>query len=135
MKLNNPFDTTTKYQNINKIKGVVPIKDHVIVSDMNFGERKLSSGLVLLGDDAKASGIRPRWAKVYAIGPEQRDVTPQQWVLVEHGRWTRGIKVEIDGNVFVIRRVDTDAILAVSDETPDSDDILSSALQVDQNTR
>jgi co-chaperonin GroES (HSP10) len=135
MKLNNPFDTTTKYQFTNKIKGITPIKDHVIVSEMNFGERKLSSGLVLLGDDAKSSGIRPRWAKVYAVGPDQQDVEPRQWVLVEHGRWTRGVKVEIDDQAFIIRRVDADAIIAVSDEEPDSDDMLSSAVQVEQRSR
>jgi hypothetical protein len=135
MKLNNPFDTTIKYQFTNKIKGIIPIKNHVIVSEMNFGERKLSSGIVLMSDDAKSSGIRPRWAKVYAIGPEQQDVVPQQWVLVEHGRWTRGINVEIEGVAFIIRRVDADAILAVTDEQPNSDDILSSALIVDQKTR
>lgn len=135
MKVNNPFDTSIKYQFVNKIRGIMPIKDHVIVTDMNFGERQLSSGLVLLGDDAKSSGIRPRWAKVYAVGPEQQDVVPEQWVLVEHGRWTRGIKVQIDGAEFVVRRIDADAIMAVSDEIPDSDDILSSALVVDQKTR
>jgi hypothetical protein len=96
MKVNNPFDTSIKYQFVNKIKGITPIKNHVIVTDMNFGERQLSSGLVLLGDDAKSSGIRPRWAKVYAVGPEQQDVVPEQWILIEHGRWTRGIKVEIN---------------------------------------
>lgn len=135
MKLNNPFDTSIKYQFVNKIKGILPIKNHVIVSEMNFGERKLSSGLVLLGDDAKSSGIRPRWAKVYAVGPDQQDVGVGQWVLVEHGRWTRGIKVEIDDEIFTVRRVDADAIMAVSDEEPDSDDIISSALQVDQKQR
>ena len=135
MKLNNPFDTTIKYQFTNKIKGILPIKNHVIVAEMNFGERKLSSGLVLLGDDAKSSGIRPRWAKVYAIGPEQHDVVPDQWILIEHGRWTRGINVEIDNVACTIRRVDADAIMAVSDEQPDSDDILSSALSVEQKSR
>jgi len=135
MKLNNPFDTSIKYQFINKIKGILPIKNHVIVSEMNFGERKLSSGLVLLGDDAKSSGIRPRWAKVYAVGPDQQDVGVGQWILVEHGRWTRGIKVEIDDEIFTVRRVDADAIMAVSDEEPNSDDIISSALQVDQKQR
>jgi co-chaperonin GroES (HSP10) len=135
MKLNNPFDTSIKYQFTNKIKGIIPIKDHVIVSDMNFGERTLSTGIVLLSDDAKSTGIRPRWAKVYAVGPDQKDVNPNQWILVEHGRWTRGVKVEIDGIAFTVRRVDADAILAVSDEQPNSDDILSSALVVDQKTR
>jgi co-chaperonin GroES (HSP10) len=135
MKLNNPFDTSIKYQFTNKIKGIIPIKDHVIVSDMNFGERTLSTGIVLLSDDAKSTGIRPRWAKVYAVGPDQKDVNPNQWILVEHGRWTRGVKVEIDDIAFTVRRVDADAILAVSDEQPNSDDILSSALVVDQKTR
>ena len=135
MKLNNPFDTSIKYQFTNKIKGIIPIKDHVIVSDMNFGERTLSTGIVLLSDDAKSTGIRPRWAKVYAVGPDQKDVNPNQWILVEHGRWTRGVKVEIDDIAFTVRRVDADAILAVSDEQPNSDDILSTALVVDQKTR
>ena len=83
----------------------------------------------------KSSGIRPRWAKVYAIGPEQHDVVPDQWILIEHGRWTRGINVEIDDVAFTIRRVDADAIMAVSDEQPDSDDILSSALSIEQKSR
>jgi hypothetical protein len=135
MKLNNPFDTTIKYQFTNKIKGITPIKNHVIVAEMNFGERQLSSGIVLLSDDGKSDGIRPRWAKVYAVGPDQTDVSPDQWILVEHGRWTRGIKVEIAGSAFVIRRVDADAIMAVSDDQPNSDDILSSALVVDKKTR
>ena len=135
MKLDNPFDTSIKYQVTNKIKGITPIKNHVIVAEMNFGERKLSSGIVLLGDDAKTSGIRPRWAKVYAVGPTQLDVVPGQWILVEHGRWTRGVNVEIDSVAFTIRRVDSDAILAVSDEQPDSDDIISSAVQAQQKSR
>ena len=135
MKLNNPFDTTIKYQFTNKIKGITPIKNHVIVAEMNFGERQLSSGIVLLSDDGKSDGIRPRWAKVYAVGPDQTDVSPDQWILVEHGRWTRGINVEIAGSAFVIRRVDADAIMAVSDDQPNSDDILSSALVVDKKTR
>lgn len=135
MKLDNPFDTSIKYQVTNKIKGITPIKNHVIVAEMNFGERKLSSGIVLLGDDAKTSGIRPRWAKVYAVGPTQLDVVPGQWILVEHGRWTRGVNVEIDSVAFTIRRVDSDAILAVSDEQPNSDDIISSAVQAQQKSR
>lgn len=103
-----------------------PIKDYILVTSMNFGERKLSSGLVLLGDDKKNSGIRARWGKVYAIGPEQTDVTPGQWVLVEHGRWTRGVKFEFDNDQYVtVRRVDSKAIMLVSDEEPKTDDVIS----------
>ena len=60
-----------------------PLTDYVIVSDMNFtNTRTLNSGIVLLQDNGKASGIRPRWAQVYAIGPEQKDVKVGQWICV-----------------------------------------------------
>jgi len=102
------------------VKGTIkPLHDYVMVSDMNFDEVRLQSGLIIRKDDGKSHGIRPRWARVYAIGPEQQDVTPGQWVLIEHGRWTRGIKVEEpSGAEVVIRRIDNDCILLVSDDEP-----------------
>lgn len=99
-----------------KVNAIKPLHDSVIVSDMNFDERKTSSGIVVVGDDGKNSGIRPRWGKVYAIGPDQKDVQVGQFVLVAHGRWTRGIKIEDNHGVHMIRRIDTNDILAVSDE-------------------
>ena len=60
------------------------LRDDVIVEEMAFKERKLSSGLILLDDDGKGHGIRPRWGKVYAIGPEQTEVTTGQWIMVAH---------------------------------------------------
>ena len=82
------FQSSNKYRFVNKIKSISPIKNHVVVTDMNFGSRELSSGIVLLGDDGKTDGIRPRWAKVYAVGPDQDEIKVGQWVLIEHGRWT-----------------------------------------------
>ena len=38
-----------------------------------------------------------------------------QWVLVEHGRWTRGYTLT---NGDVIRKIDTSAMIAVSDDAP-----------------
>jgi co-chaperonin GroES (HSP10) len=106
-----------------KIKKIKPIHDHIIVADMNFGERRLNSGVLLISDDAKSEGIRPRWARVYAVGPEQKDVQVGQWVCVAHGRWTRGVKVDDGTGVHQIRRVDNDDVLLVSDEQP-SDETL-----------
>lgn len=94
------------------------IHDWIIVTDMNFGERKTASGIVLRSDNAKVTGIYPRWGKVYKVGPEQQDVTVGQWVLVEHGRWTRGIKIDDGTGEKVIQKIDPNAILAVSDEEP-----------------
>ncbi len=118
MALENPFDQKIGYKFRNKIKGIRPLRNHVIVKDMDFSGRTLSSGIVLLGDDGKTDGIRPRWARVYAVGPEQTEVQIGQWVLVEHGRWTRGVEVEIDGEELTLRRADPDCILMVSDTEP-----------------
>ena len=123
------------YKFLNKIQAIKPLHDHVIVTEMNFKDRTLSSGIVLLGDDAKTAGIRPRWAQVYAVGPDQKDVAVGQWILVEHGRWTRGSEVEIDGEEMTIRRIDATAILMVSDESPNHDDNVSTAVQAETKTR
>ena len=102
---------------------------------MSFEGRQLSSGIVLLGDDGKTDGIRPRWAKVYAIGPEQHDVSVGQWVLVEHGRWSRGLKIVKDGEEIVIRRADPEAIIFVSDSEPESIDTISTAVHAERKSR
>ena len=99
-----------------KINKLTPLHDSVIVSDMNFVERKTSSGIFLVSDDAKNSGIRPRWGKVYAVGAEQKHVKVGQFVLIAHGRWTRGIKIEDEHGIHTIRKVDNNDILIVSDD-------------------
>jgi co-chaperonin GroES (HSP10) len=108
----------------NKIKAIYPLGKNVIVCDMNFEHRVTTAGIILPQDDAKSSGIRPRWAKVYAVGPEQTDVKVGEYILVSHGRWTRGIKIEDDEGVKTVRRVDTNDMLMVSD-VPMSDETMS----------
>ena len=99
---------------------------------MAFKERKLQSGIILLDDDGKGHGIRPRWGKVYAIGPEQTEVTVGQWIMVAHGRWTRGVKIQDGNSETVIRKVDNKDILLVSDDDPDTDDTLADAIDIYQ---
>ncbi len=95
------------------------IRDRIIVEDMSTGETVTKNGIIIMDDDGKERGIRPRWGKVYRTGPEQYDVSPEQWVLVDHGRWTRGIKIEtVDGETKTVRMVDPEAVLAVSDTRP-----------------
>jgi len=96
-----------------------PIRDNIVIVDMEFGETVTKGGLVLPSDDGKAEGVKSRWGRVYAVGPEQQDVKPGEWVLFEHGRWSRGFTVLDDnGNDIVIRRGDPKGILAVADEKP-----------------
>ena len=118
-----------------KIKTIRALNDHVLVRDMNFKERKLSSGIYLLNDDGRGAGIRPRWANVYSVGPDQQDVQVGQWILVAHGRWTRGVKVEDDTGELTLRRIDPTAILLVSDVEPTGDDTVSDATQIDSKDR
>lgn len=132
----NPFDQKIGYQFSLDFEGknIRPLGKNIILRDMSFEARKLDSGIVLLNDDGKTDGIRPRWGKVWATGPDQTDVTVGQWVLIEHGRWSRGIKIVKDGEEFTIRRADPDSILMVSDEEPNSETI-STALPAERKTR
>lgn len=103
-----------------KLSQIKPIREHILVRDMNFGEQVSKGGIVLRSDDGKSEGVKPRWCRVCAIGNEQTEVKIGEWLLMEHGRWTRGLEVEDDdtGEIITIRRVDYNGILGVSDEKP-----------------
>lgn len=97
---------------------IQPIGKRVLVCKMRFGDIKTKGGLILLDDDGKEQGIHPRWGRVYAVGAKQQDVSVGQWILVAHGRWTRGMIVEKDGVKEEVRMVDEKDILLVSDAEP-----------------
>lgn len=101
-----------------KVSKLRALHKDVIVTDMDFGEIKTSSGIVIQSDDGKVHGIKPRWGKVYLVGPEQLDVKIGDWVLVEHGRWTRKMKIDDGAGVKEIQKVDIECILATSPERP-----------------
>lgn len=104
---------------MNRVHGKIhPLHNNVLITDMNFDEVTTSGGIILRSDNGKVDGIRPRWGKVWAIGPKQTDVAVGQWILVEHGRWSRGITV-VDNEVDItIYRTDPECILLVSDTPP-----------------
>ena len=116
-----------------RIKNFRTLHDWVVVQDMVFDERITSSGIVLLNDNGKGTGIRPRWARVYAVGPEQEHVAPGQWICVAHGRWTRGVEVEDEQGETTLRKIDHNDILMVSDDRPE-DDTMSDAVHIPQKT-
>jgi len=104
------------------IKGKLrAIHDDVIGYNMFFGEQKTSSGIIITDDDGKERGIYPRWCQVFAKGPKNHEnYEVDDWILVSHGRWSRGVFLEDDnGNKTEIRKIDIDEILAVSNEKPD----------------
>ena len=104
---------------MNVVKGKLkPLRDNVLVTDMNFEEQTTASGIIIQSDDGKSHGVKSRWARVWAVGPEQQDVKVGEWIYSDHGRWTRGVKVEDNGQEIVIRRVETSSILLQADERP-----------------
>jgi len=110
-----------------KIGALRALRDTILVTDMVFKERKLTSGIILPSDNGTGSGIRPRWGRVYAVGPDQTTVTVGQWICVAHGRWTRGVDIEDDEGTKTIRKIDPNDILLISEEQP-SDDTMSDAI-------
>ena len=106
-----------------RVKGKVrPIHNRVIVSNMEFGEQVTTGGIIISSDDGKDRGIKPRWGLVVAKGNDNKDPYDiGDWILVEHGRWTRGFEVEMeDGTVETMRTVEAESILGWQPETPEN---------------
>lgn len=110
------------------------LHDSVIVEDMEFDQRITQTGLILPNDNGKSSGIRPRWGRVYATGPEQQDVCIGEWICVAHGRWTRGLDIEDENGKRTIRKIDPKEILMSADERP-NDLTFSDAIHVEKKER
>ena len=101
-----------------KVKGIKALSKDVLVIDMDMGEQKTAGGLIIQSDDGKAHGVKPRWAKVYRVGSEVDFVKEGQWVLIEHGRWTRKIKIDDGAGEKEFQKVETKSIIAVANEKP-----------------
>lgn len=112
------------------------LKKDVLVTDMSFDQRITQGGLILLNDNGTSLGIRPRWGRVYAVGPLQKDVKVGQWICVAHGRWTRGIDLEDESGKRTIRKIDPNDILLISNsEEMPQDDTMSTAVHVAKQTK
>lgn len=100
---------------------VKALKNKVLVTDLERGSRVIN-GIILPDDNGKSEGIRPRWGKVYSVGEGVEDICPDQWILIEHGRWTRMLKVkQTDGSDLQVWGVDwPNAVLLVSDDDPET---------------
>lgn len=100
-------------------RDIAPLADHILIINMEKGEKITRGGLIVMDDNGKDRGIRPRWAQVYKVGKNVDYVEPGQWILLEHGRWTYGLNLDLpDGSTLYVQRADTDAILLVTDECP-----------------
>ena len=100
-----------------RVNDFTPIADNILVTELEEGMQRTRGGIILTDDNFKDHGIRPRWARVWKIGPEVDYVKPGEWVLVEHGRWTLRTTLDIaeQGEVDVWK-IDPAAILVVATE-------------------
>jgi co-chaperonin GroES (HSP10) len=91
-----------------------------ILGRVSFDEHVSEGGIVIsVNDNAKSSGIRPRWTKIWMVGDDVTSVKPNDWVLVEHGRWTFKSEIMDDnGKKIEFMRIDPEAIVAVAPEKP-----------------
>lgn len=98
---------------------VRPLPQDILVIDMDMGEMKTESGIIVQSDDGKSHGVKPRWAKVYKVGNAvKEDVKVGQWVLIDHGRWTRKIKIDDGEGVKEVQKIEVKSILAISNDKP-----------------
>lgn len=98
---------------------ITPLSDHILVCDMETGDRVTQGGIIITDDNGKDRGIRPRWCRVYKVGTNVTDIQPGQWVYVEHGRWTWALNfTDETGTMLKVQRVDNQGILGVADERP-----------------
>ena len=103
------------------IKGnITPIHDRVLVSDMEFGESKTKGGLIIGSDDGHTRGIKPRWCKVVSKGHKNKDTYKKgDWILVEHGRWSRGFSFADENRKdTVLRIVEAKAVMMTGNYKP-----------------
>jgi co-chaperonin GroES (HSP10) len=106
---------------IAKFNSFQAIGEHILVYGMEFKERISRGGIIMIDDDMKSAGIRPRWARVYAVGPKSKeDIKVGDYVMIAHGRWSRGQTIEDSEGEKTIRKVDPNDILLIS-ETPVND--------------
>ena len=86
-----------------------------LMIDSPDGYKATKSGILVNDKDATEDAVRPRWFKVYSLGPTaNKGISVGQYVYVAHGRWTHGIKID-DEKIYSL---DNEEILAVSDENP-----------------
>lgn len=101
-----------------------PLKGKVFVTELEKGVRLTRGGIILTDDNGSERGIRARWAKVYAVGPDVQDITVGEWVLIEHGRWTERLTLELDDGAVEVWGIDfPKAVLVAMDTDPRLEEI------------
>jgi hypothetical protein len=82
-------------------------------------ETTTAGGIILLEKDGTENAVRPRWFQVYSVGDDIDWLTEGAYVLVDHGRWSNGMKIDNELKVYLLDNKDC---LMVSENNPMLDD-------------
>lgn len=101
-----------------------PRKGSLFVHNLDYGDVRIRNGVYIPNDDMKQAGIRPRWAQILFVADDlKRDFAPGQWILLDHGNWSRGFDIELQGEITRVWFVEPKSVkrggLLISDEMPD----------------
>lgn len=98
-----------------------PLKNNVFVTDLDSGPHETAGGIIIPDDNFSERGVHPRWARVWAIGPDVQDIEVGEWIYVEHARWTNSIDLALPRGVVRIWRVEwPESVLLAAPEDPRS---------------
>ena len=81
-------------------------------------EKTTAGGIILTEKDGTEEAIKPRWFKVHSIGEGIDWINEGAYVLVAHGRWSPGMKIDEELTVHLLDNKDC---LMVSDTDPTND--------------
>jgi co-chaperonin GroES (HSP10) len=102
------------------MRTIRPIHDKVLAKMLEpVGDERKVGGIILTERNLGEESVRPRWFEVISVGPEQTEMQAGEFVLVPHGRWSRG--VDIDGTLRESDKLfllDNDSLLGTSDVNP-----------------
>jgi|TARA_B100001105_G_scaffold253441_1_gene247009 co-chaperonin GroES (HSP10) len=101
-------------------KTVRALKEKILAEmiDKPGVEKTTAGGIIIKDNDMTESSVRPRWFKVYSVGNGIDWITKGKYVLVDHGRWSNGMKVSDDLKLYLLDNKDC---LAASDDNPMDD--------------
>lgn len=82
----------------------------------SYGDLKRSAGgIILKDDDATETSIRARWFQIYSVGDDIDWIKEGDYVMVDHGRWSNGLKINDDLKLHLLDNKDC---LAMTDSDP-----------------
>lgn len=91
----------------------------IVIEDLEHGERINSAGIIIPDTGFNTQNIKPRWGKVVAVGEEISDIKVGDWIFIQHGRWTHGIRHKENDVEKMVWMVDYDGVMLVADEKPE----------------